>query len=162
MLVNLKKELVAWRHERYMGLVLHGAADCGKSRYIRQLMNIATGELAIFYFDIMEVVGGFEDKGIILEWNPRIFMDWLLTELQGHNKAAQWTVVVDHFDFLFNLWDHIKKKEFIQRVSHIEKAVFDSPILFVLQDDAVIEQIKQKPELGRKQFIISYNELEAI
>ncbi len=161
MLINLKKELANWRYERYMGLILHGSADCGKSQYALK-MTKSNEELAIFYFDLLEAINGFGDKGIILRWNPKTFMDWLLSELKGQINTPQKTVIVDHIDFLFNLWDHTKKEEFIQRLSHIEKAIFDKPILFILQNDPVINQIKENPDTSRKPFIISYNELESI
>jgi len=162
MLVNLKNELAAWRQERYMGIVLHGEADCGKSRYIQQLIEATAAELPIFYFDLLEQVNDFPDKGIILEWSPRTFMAWLLPEIQRQIEPPHRAVVVDHLDFLFNLWDNAKKEEFIQRISHIEKAVFDRPILFILQDDTIIYLLKQEPQHGRKPFIFSYKQLEAM
>jgi len=163
MLVNLKKELAAWQHERYMGIVLHGEADCGKSRYIQQLIETTAAELPIFYFDLLEQVNYFPDKAIILEWNPKTFIiEWLLPEIKRQMEPAHRAVVIDHLDFLFSLWDNTKKEEFIQRVSHIEKAVFDRPILFILQDDTIIDLLKQEPQPGRKPFIFSYKELEAM
>lgn len=162
MVVNLEKILQEWRHERYMGLLLHGEADCGKSRYLQRVNQKAAKDFAVLYFDLLETASRFENKGIVLQWNPKTFLEWLLSELVRSMNDSHQAVVVDHIDFLYNLWDATKKEEFIQRISHIEKAVFNCPILFVLQDDAVIEQIKQQPETGRKPFIFAYKDLEAI
>jgi len=162
MFVNLKKLLQEWRHERYMGLLLYGEADCGKSRYLLQMMQNAAKDFPVLYFDVLETVSGFKDKGIVLQWNPKTFLEWLLPELGKKMNAIHQAAVVDHIDFLFNLWDATKKEEFIQRISSIEKVVFQRPILFVLQDDAVIEQIKKQPEAGRRPYIIAYKDLEAI
>ena len=161
MVVNLKKLLQDRRHERYMGLLLHGEADCGKSRYLQQVIQNMADDFAILYFDVLETARRFENKGVVLQWNSKTFLEWLLSKVEKTDENHQ-AVVIDHIDFVFNLWDATKKEEFIQRISHIEKAVFHRPILFVLQDDAVIEQIKKQPAADRKPFIFAYKDLEAI
>ncbi len=107
-LTDLIKEFT---HERYIGIVIFGDADAGKTSYMQKFIKLHP-QLNIYYIDIQERAVAQPDKSFIFELNPRKFVDWILQLIPSRKVDA---CIVDHFDFLFNLWDAVKKEEFIKR-----------------------------------------------
>ena len=69
--------------------------------------------------------------------------------------------VIDHFDFLFNLWDTVQKEDFLNRFTRIERVIFPKPIIAILQTDDVLENAIEK-NITNPRSIYRFEELEEI
>ncbi|MHA1796399.1 MAG: hypothetical protein ACTSUK_09810 [Promethearchaeota archaeon] len=143
--------------ERYVGIIIFGAADGGKTTYMQKFTRIYP-DLKIYYLDVQEKVAAQTDRSFILDLTPKKFLDWIF---QFFPLQPVDVCVIDHFDFLFNLWDTVKKEDFLNRFTRIERVIFPKPIIAILQTDDVLENAIEK-NITNPRSIYRFEELEEI
>ena len=144
-------------YERYVGILIFGEADGGKTSYIQKFIRF-NPDLKICYIDVQEKVAAQTDRSFILHLTPKKFLDWVF---QFFPSAPVDTCVMDHFDFLFNFWDTVQKDEFLHRFGRIERVVFTKPIIAILQTDPVLENAIEN-NINNPRKIYKFEELEVI
>ncbi|MHA1795419.1 MAG: hypothetical protein ACTSUK_04860 [Promethearchaeota archaeon] len=144
-------------HERYVGIIIFGEANGGKTSYIQKFIRL-NPDLKICYIDVQEKVAAQTDRSFILHLTPKKFLDWVFQLFPSESVDA---CIMDHFDFLFNLWDTIQKEDFLNRFGRIERVIFPKPIIAILQTDPLLENTVEK-NMNDPRNIYKFEELEAI
>ncbi|MHA1765522.1 MAG: hypothetical protein ACTSVK_04605 [Promethearchaeota archaeon] len=144
-------------HERYVGIIIFGAADGGKTTYMQKFTRLHP-DLKIYYLDVQEKVAAQSDTSFILQLTPRKFLDWIFQFLPSQPVDA---CIIDHFDFMFNLWDTVKKEDFLNRFTRIERVIFPKPFIAILQSDPILENVIEK-NITNPRSIYRFEDLEEI
>ncbi len=157
--INLRNLIEKLYHERYMGVLIYGEADSGKTRYVKQFMEMEY-ELHILYVDVQETLSNQGDREIVFELTPKKFLEqWCLPLIDKEKYNA---IILDNFDVIVNLWDTRKKSELITRIQKTEKAVYAIPVIAVLQEDSLFDEAYQQQNKTVLQRIIRFSELEKL
>ncbi len=159
--VNLRGLIERISHERYMGVLIYGEANVGKTRYLNEFLRIHK-DLNILYIDVQQKIIKEGDTQIVLDLSRRNFLEWCLPLMSSKKLENLNAVIIDNFDFLVNLWDDRQQIEFVTRVEKLEKAIFPKPVLFVLQVDDVFKNAYNNHREKELRRIIQYSSLEAI
>ena len=144
-------------HERYVGILIFGEAEGGKTSYIQKFIRF-NPDLKICYIDVQEKVAAQPDRSFILHLTPKKFLDWIF---QFFPSDPVDLCIIEHFDFLFNLWDSLQKEDFLHRFGRIDRVRFEKPIIAILQTDPVLENTIEK-NMNNPQNIYRFEELEVI
>jgi len=144
-------------NERYVGIIIFGEAEGGKTSYIQKFIRF-NPDLKICYIDVQEKVAAQPDRSFILYLTPKKFLDWIFRSFLSEPLDA---CIIDHFDFLFNLWDTVQKEDFLNRFGRIERVRFSKPIIAILQTDAVLENTIER-NMNNPRIIYKFEELEVI
>ncbi len=156
MTISLNALIKKYKVERYVSFLIVGDAATGKSKYINDFISLFP-ELKLKYFDIINEFDKVKNEKNLLEINPVSFLEWILALSSGLNISQTDAVVIDNFDFLFNIWSEPDKKEFVLRIGkQFEKTLCPVPILFILQSDPAIEYFTQS------NYIYQFENLETL
>lgn len=159
--VNLRDLIERISHERYMGVLIYGEANVGKTLYLNKFLRIHK-DLNILYIDVQQKIIKEGDTQIVLDLTPRNFLEWCLPLMSSEKLEKLSAVIIDNFDFLVNLWDDRQQTEFVARIQRLEEAVFPKPVLFVLQVGDVFENAYNNHREKELRRIIQFGILEAI
>jgi hypothetical protein len=163
MAIDLIKEIKKRKSARYMGLMIFGKANDGKTAYIDKFMTQNNDKISMLCLDVHQMLKEMADPNIVFELTPKKFIEWCLQYVKEQEEALD-AVIVDNFDAVVNLWDDKKKKEFVDRLTgyDLQKSVFSKPFIAVLQEDKVFQDAYQEQENKEFKSIIKYRELISI
>lgn len=162
MTINLLNTIKKLSYERYMGLIIFGEADSGKTDYMIEFQK-RNKDLNIFYIDIQrEIINQDLNKNIFDFLDTERFLEWCLQLIPEKELELLNAVVIDNFDFLMPLWNEQKKLEFIGRIKKLEKSRFSKPLLAVLQEEKTFDDVYKKQSNEEMKRIIKFTELEAL
>lgn len=163
MTICIKKNIINWlAYERYMGCIIYGHGDNnGKSKYMQKYIT-KNKDLDIVYLDVQKIFLENNLNEFIFELNPEKFINWCIEKIQKTRSENMAGAIVDNIDFLLNLWNEIKQKEFIIKVCKIEKSQFDKPLIIVMQNYITLQAVNETHDKIMSGRIISFNDIEAI
>ena len=165
MTVNLRTLIEALSHDRYMGALIYGEAGgergVGKSAYLHRFQETHT-DLHVFSLDVQQMIQEQGTTQIVFELTPGKFLDWSLSQVSEDEKHELHAVFLDNFDVVVNLWDARKKEEFVHRLQRLERVVFPVPVMAMVQEDSVFQQVYQQQSDAVLRRIIRFRELEAV
>lgn len=137
--MNLK-ELIGEYSNRYIAFIIYGKANIGKTLYVKRFIKNAV-DLKINYINAEENIRNEKKEKEIIFYTP---LDYINIIKNSANKSEIDLTIIDDLDFLFQFWSGEERRDFIHRISKIEKSVVEKPICIILQQENIIERLIEK------------------
>ena len=162
MTVNLKKDIIDWlAHERYMGCIIYGKGNIGKTDYVKKFIK-KNNDLNFIYLDVQKIFLEIDLNEFIFELNPEKFINWCIDEITKTETFPISAVIIDNFDFLINLWDDTKQRELVNKICKLEKSRFDKVVIVIMQEYSILQEANQQQDKTTSGRIIYFHDMEAI
>ena len=127
MAINFKRYIIEMKNERYMGSIIYGEANCGKTKFIKDFIN-KSNDFDVTHLDFINVLDKLEVKSKVIQFLPNSFFKFILELIKTECSKTKEAVILDNIDVVLNLWSINDKNEFVNQLMTIEKSMFNFPI----------------------------------
>ncbi|HNZ26761.1 MAG TPA: hypothetical protein PKK13_05970 [Spirochaetota bacterium] len=152
-MITLNEFIGYLSRDRYVGGLIIGDANNGKTKYVKKFIEV-NKDINCLYVDFIEYVktNNLQEKILTITSND------FLGICKAIIKNNPMVTFIDNFDFIINLWDQRKKKEFVEYVIKLEKSVVANPVIWIIQTEEIFYDLYKKQSNNQVKHIIQFGE----
>lgn len=152
-MITLNEFIGYLSRDRYVGGLIIGDANNGKTKYVKKFIEV-NKDINCLYVDFIEYVKTNNLQEKILTITPNDFLGICKAIIKNNPMAT----FIDNFDFIINLWDQRKKKEFVEYVIKLEKSVAANPVIWIIQTEEIFYDLYKRQNNNQVKHIIQFGE----